>query len=218
VSNVRRYETASLVNGGSAIGIMSGLLIAIRLATQRISRCGQLMDEQETFADCVVQHLPYLKRMVRGLTRNNPMTDDIVQETILKALVHADRFRCESTLKTWLTSIAKNELRQFYRCKWRTCSVPLLAEDLESKRSAQVDFPCPPYRATERDALVRQAVSRLPELYRSVVELCDLQRVPLREAAARLRSTVAAVKTRRKRARKKLRPFLAKLKTLDDCL
>jgi RNA polymerase sigma-70 factor (ECF subfamily) len=176
------------------------------------------MPRQEEFANSVAQHLPYLKRMVRGLTRNDPMTDDIVQETVLKALAHADEFRSESTLKTWLTSIAKNELRQFYRCKWRTCSVPLITEDIESERSSQVDSPRPSYQTTDRDALLRHAVSRLPESYRSVVELCDLQRLPLEEAAARLSLTIAAVKTRRQRARKKLRPFVARLKALDDSL
>jgi RNA polymerase sigma-70 factor (ECF subfamily) len=142
------------------------------------------------------------------------MTDDIVQETMLKALVHAEQFRCESTLKTWLTSIAMNEVRSFYRCKWRTRFAPLTVEELEGNGSLQVDFVSPSYQATERDALIRRAVSQLPEPYRSVVELCDLQCVPLREAAAQLRLTLEAVKTRRRRARKKLRPFLAKVKTV----
>jgi RNA polymerase sigma-70 factor (ECF subfamily) len=183
-----------------------------------LSKQEKPMPRQEEFANSVAQHLPYLKRMVRGLTRNDPMTDDIVQETVLKALAHADEFRSESTLKTWLTSIAKNELRQFYRCKWRTCSVPLIAEDIESERSSQVDSPRASYQTTDRDALLRHAVSRLPESYRSVVELCDLQRLPLEEAAARLSLTIAAVKTRRQRARKKLRPFVARLKASDDSL
>jgi RNA polymerase sigma-70 factor (ECF subfamily) len=164
------------------------------------------------FANCVGQHLSYLERIVRSLMRNDPMTEDIVQETILKALVHAERFRFESTLKTWLTSIAMNEVRSFYRCKWRTRSVPLIAERLESDRPLQVDFVGPSHQARERDALIRRAVSQLPERYRSIVELCDLQCVPLREAAEQLRLTLEAAKTRRKRARKKLRPFLAKLR------
>jgi DNA-directed RNA polymerase specialized sigma24 family protein len=58
------------------------------------------------------------------------MTEDIVQEIMLKALAHAEEFRFESSLKTWLVSIAMNEVRQVYRCKWRTRSVPLIAEDL----------------------------------------------------------------------------------------
>jgi DNA-directed RNA polymerase specialized sigma24 family protein len=55
------------------------------------------MPVNEDFGNCVAQHLPYLHRMVRGLTRGDPMTEDIVQQTILKALVHADQFRLEST-------------------------------------------------------------------------------------------------------------------------
>lgn len=171
------------------------------------------MPEQAKFANSVAQHLPYLERMVRGLTRNDPMTDDIVQQTMLKALVHADQFRFESTLKTWLTSIAKNELRQVYRCKWRVSSVPLVTENMDCDRSLQVDSASPDWEASEREALIRKAVSRLPKSYRSVVELCDLQGLPLQEAAARLRLTLPAVKTRRRRARNKLRPFVIKLKT-----
>jgi RNA polymerase sigma-70 factor (ECF subfamily) len=169
-------------------------------------------------ANHIGQNLSYLERMVRGLMGNDPMTDDIVQETMLKALVHAERFRFESSLKTWLTSTAMNEVRSFYRCKWTTRSVPLIAERLESNRSLEVDFVSTGYQATERDALIRRAVSRLPEPYRSVVELCDWQCVPLREAAAQLRLTLEAAKTLRRRARKKLRPFLAKVKTLNDFL
>jgi RNA polymerase sigma-70 factor (ECF subfamily) len=171
------------------------------------------MTRQQRFAECVAQHLTFLNRIVGSLTRNDPMTDDIVQQTMLKALVHADQFRFESTLKTWLTSIAINEVRQVYRCKWRIRSVPLITEILEGDRSPRVESPGPSYETRERKVLIRQAVSRLPESYRRVVELCDLQGLPLPEAAARLRLTPAAVKTRRHRARQKLRPFVVSLKT-----
>lgn len=168
---------------------------------------------QANFANCVAQHLPYLKRIVGGLTRDDTMTDDIVQQTMLKALIHADQFRFESTLKTWLTSIAKNEVRQVYRCKWRMCSVQLISENMECEEWPQIESPSPSYQASEREALIRRAVSRLPESYRAVVELCDLQHYSLQEAAARLRLTLAAVKTRRQRARKKLRRFVVNLRT-----
>jgi RNA polymerase sigma-70 factor (ECF subfamily) len=170
------------------------------------------MPVNENFGNCIAQHLPYLNRMVRSLTRGDPMTDDIVQQTMLKALAHADQFRFHSTMKTWLTSIAMNEVRQVYRCKWRTRSVPLMTENLESDRSACVECPNPGYEAREREALIRQAVSRLPESYRCVVELCDLQFLSLQEAAARLRLALPTVKTRRQRARQKLRPFVVKLR------
>ena len=140
-------------------------------------------------------------------------SEDIVQQTIVKALVNADQFRLESTLKTWLTSIAMNEGRQVYRCKWRARFVPLRTGNLEGDRSPIVESPNAGYQARELEVLLRQAVSRLPEPYRRVVELCDLQCLPLKEAASRLRLTIPAIKSRRHRARRKLRPLVAALKS-----
>lgn len=140
------------------------------------------------------------------------VAEDVVQQTMMKALVHADQFQFKSTMKTWLTSIAMNEVRQVYRCKWRTHSVPLMTENLDGEGSPGIECPNPGYQAKEREAIVRKAVASLPEPYRCVVELCDLQLLSLQEAAARLRLTMAAVKTRRQRARQKLRPFVVKLK------
>jgi len=171
------------------------------------------MSRQESFADCVVEHLPFLNRMVRALTRNDSISEDIVQQTMLKALVHADQFRFDATLKTWLGSIAMNEVRQVYRCKWWTHPVPLTTEKVEGDRSPLVQSPNAGYQAREREVLLRQAVSRLPEPYRCVVELCDLQCLPLKEAASRVRLTLSAIKTRRRRARKKLSPLVSALKS-----
>ena len=69
------------------------------------------MPTQPNFANSVARHLPYLKRIARRLTQYGSLTEDLVQQTRLKALVHADQFRCESSLKTWLTSMARNATR-----------------------------------------------------------------------------------------------------------
>jgi RNA polymerase sigma-70 factor, ECF subfamily len=176
----------------------------------------QLMPRHVNFANSVAQHLPYLTRMARGLTRDDSLTEDLVQQTILKALVHGDQFRCESTLKTWLTSIARNEFYQSYRCEWRRRAVPLVTEHVDGYGVLQVDSLSPAYEAKEREAVVREAVSRLPQSYRSVVELCDLQCLSLQEAAAKLQLTLAAVKTRRQRARRKLLRFVVNLRRSDS--
>ena len=132
------------------------------------------MSRRGNFADWVVEHLPFWNRVVRALTRSDSLTEDIVQQTILKALVHADQFRLESTLTTWLASIAMNEVRQVYRFKWWTRAVPLTTENLD-RSSLPVQSPNGGYQAREREVLLRRAVSRLPEPYCCVVELCDLQ-------------------------------------------
>jgi hypothetical protein len=61
------------------------------------------MFEQQYFGDFVVQQLPYLKRLVCKLTRGDQIADDIVQQTMLKALIHAHQFRFQPSLKTWLS-------------------------------------------------------------------------------------------------------------------
>ena len=160
--------------------------------------------------DSVAQHLPFLSRMVRSLMRGDSMTEDVVQQTILKALIHADQFRSDSSVKTWLASIAVNEVNQVYRSKWRTRSVSLITENLELNRHC-AEFPINSYEATERAALVRRAISRLPHSYRCVLELRDLQDVPLQQAADTLELTVAAVKSRQHRARQKLWRLLVKV-------
>ena len=166
--------------------------------------------EQENFAESVAQYLPFLNRIVRKLTRYDQSADDMVQQTVLKAITNAHQFRFESALKTWLASIAINEVRQVYRSNRR--AVPLVAEDLSPHQCSLFGHQKDPYEAKERDILVRHAVSRLPQIYRSVIELCDLQCLPLEQAARELGLTLSAAKSRRHRALKKLRPLLAKTK------
>jgi RNA polymerase sigma-70 factor (ECF subfamily) len=168
-----------------------------------------LAAEQQNFAHSVAQYLPYLNRFVGNLTRRDQMAEDIVQQTVLKALMHSEQFRFESTLKTWLTSIALREVYQAYRVVSRSRAVPLTPETLDVDRCQRLEFPNNSYEARERELLIRSAVSRLPKMYRSVVELCDLQCVPMKKAALKLGLTLPAVKARRHRARQKLRRLLA---------
>jgi RNA polymerase sigma-70 factor, ECF subfamily len=170
------------------------------------------MVDQQHFADSVAQHVPFLTRVVRSLVRGDQMLEDIVQQTVLKALTNAHQFRFDSALETWLVSIAINEVRQAYRSRWHRRAVRLITESFDADRYQGVEFPHNTYEADERDVLVRRAVSRLPQKYRSVVELCDFQRLPLNEAARKLGLTLPAVKSRRHRARQKLLPLVAKLK------
>lgn len=170
-----------------------------------------LAAEEQQFADSVAQYLPYLNRFVGKLTGYDQMVEDVVQQTVLKALTHADQLRSESTLKAWLTSIAVNEVYQAYRRAWRSRVVPLMREPVDADRSQRPGFSNNAHEEQERDSFVRNAVSQLPEMYRSVVELCDLQCIPMNEVAGKLGLTLSAVKTRRHRARKKLRRLVASL-------
>src|SRR5579884_1265894 len=169
------------------------------------------MSNQHDFANAIVQQIPFLSRIILRMTRGDQVAEDIVQETIFKALVHADQFRYESTLRTWLGAIAINEVHQAYRSKWRTRTVPLITEAAELQPCDGLELDRDPYESKELQCFVRHAVERLPESYRSVVELCDLQCVRMDEAARKLGLTLSAVKSRRHRARQKLRPLVKNL-------
>ena len=166
------------------------------------------MFKPSNFPNCVAQHLPFLVRFIRSVMRGDQNTEDIVQQTLLKALANADQFRFESGLKTWLVSIAINEARQAHRCGWNKRTVPLITEDIDSIRSQPLESAHNNYQTSEREALVHKAVSQLPRAYRCVVELCDFQQLPMREAARQLGLTLSAVKSRRHRARQKLLPLV----------
>ena len=199
----KRYVFATLkTETGSFCARTCGLR-----SKNRFRRIEKLMAEQLNFADSVAQHLPSLTRMVLRLMRGHEMADDVVQNTVLKALIHADQFRSDSSLKTWLGSIAINEVYQLYRSKWQKRTVSLATEALRVLGYQAVVLPSD-YETKERGLLVRRAVSFLPQSYRSVVELCDFQQLSMNEAGAKLGLTSSAVKSRLYRARKKLQHLI----------
>lgn len=61
-----------------------------------------------TFSDDVVYNIPRLKKFALRLARNRSDADDLVQETVLRALVHADQFRPGTNLLAWLNTILRN--------------------------------------------------------------------------------------------------------------
>jgi RNA polymerase sigma-70 factor (ECF subfamily) len=74
---------------------------------------------QKTFADQVIGHSAKLRAYARKLAGNRSLGDDIVQDTILRALVHSDQFKLGTNLSAWLYTILRNcyfnELRRAQR-------------------------------------------------------------------------------------------------------
>ncbi len=56
----------------------------------------------------IIKHLPHLRAFALMLTRERTLADDLVQETVVRALSHADQFQPGSNFKAWVSTILRN--------------------------------------------------------------------------------------------------------------
>ena len=60
------------------------------------------MSEVQQFEDGLVENLPHLRAFAHMIARDHALADDLVQETLLRALAHRSQFRPGTNLKRWL--------------------------------------------------------------------------------------------------------------------
>jgi RNA polymerase sigma-70 factor (ECF subfamily) len=165
--------------------------------------------QRDLFGDLIAPHLTPLLRIVRATMGGHAEVDDIVQQTVLKAFTRLAQFRFEAGFRTWLIQIGINEARQWRR---RYASSRVLeftpAAFSELRIADQSHSPLIEYQRSETGAQVGAALARLPEKYRIVIFLRDLEELSISEVAGRLGLTIPAVKTRHRRARQKVAGFL----------
>jgi RNA polymerase sigma-70 factor (ECF subfamily) len=158
-----------------------------------------LRGQAECFAALMDRHSVAVKRRIASLVRNPADKDDLFQEVTLKVWLHLSTFRSESSFRTWVTRVATNEALQSYRQQQRRplCR-PLADHDVITSPAEPADSSLAREEAVQA---VRIAIAGLPEKYRQVIILRDLEQRTSREAAQLLHSSIEAVKARLFRAR-----------------
>jgi RNA polymerase sigma-70 factor (ECF subfamily) len=159
---------------------------------------------------------PRVLRVVRRLLRNEQDAQDATQEAFLNAFKHLDGFDGSARLSTWLHRIAVNAALMKLRSQRRRPEQPI--EPQLPRFDAEGEHEHPPWAwAARADAAlgsaelrkaVRAAIDSLPDLYRDVLLLRDIEELSTEEAAHALGISVAASKTRLHRARLALRERL----------
>jgi RNA polymerase sigma-70 factor (ECF subfamily) len=142
--------------------------------------------------------------------------EEIVQEAVLKALKGLPRFRQEAKFSTWLIQITLNEakmtLRKYRRHLYESVDDSQYSRDGDYIPKDFADWREIPSEALEqkeiREALTK-AVNSLPEKYRTVLVLRDIEKLTIAETAEALGISQANVKTRLSRGRLQLRDALA---------
>lgn len=152
----------------------------------------------------------------RRILMNEDDACDAVQDAFISAFRSIDRFAGESQLSTWLHRIAVNaalaKLRTAKRKPTRSID-DLLPKFLDDGHEAHPGVPwrVPASTVLEREETreaVREAIDQLPELYRTVLVMRDIEELSTEETADMLNVTPGVVKTRLHRARQALRTLL----------
>jgi len=139
------------------------------------------------------------------LTRNAADAEDLVQETYLKAFRFADHFERGTNLKAWLHTILHNTFLNRRRDAGRDpVAVDSELVDRSAARSPGEATPEQLLLRELRDADVRAAIDRLPEAFRQVVWLRDVEEFSYAEIAAMLDIPPGTVMSRLSRGRRLL--------------
>ncbi|VTT98048.1 rna polymerase sigma factor : RNA polymerase sigma factor, sigma-70 family OS=Planctomyces limnophilus (strain ATCC 43296 / DSM 3776 / IFAM 1008 / 290) GN=Plim_3811 PE=4 SV=1: Sigma70_r2: Sigma70_r4_2 [Gemmataceae bacterium] len=171
--------------------------------------------EEEAFEAFVRRFCDPMYYVARRILRNDEDTRDAVQEAFLSAFRGLDGFDGRSKLSTWVHRIVINAALKKLRAVQRAeqSIEPLLPHFTDGEHHATEpaawgasveELTC----RAELRALVHRRIDQLPESYRTVILLRDIEGLDTEEAAAMLGTSVLVVKTRLHRARQALRTLL----------
>lgn len=171
--------------------------------------------DREAFRVIMTRCNQRLFRVARSIVRNDHEAEDVLQEAYLRAFRAMAGFRGEANILTWLTRIVVNEARGRLRQRRDTVDVDQI--EATQRAGAQV-IPFPSagnFGATESAVesahirrLVEAAIDELPDTFRTVFMLRDVDGCSIEETAATLDVRPETVKTRLHRARRMLRETL----------
>lgn len=153
--------------------------------------------------------------MALSYMKNEADAEDVAQEAFVRAFRKLPSFRAESKFSTWLMSIAINEARTRLRRQALVRMEPLDQLPDEDKGISPAllrDWREIPSEALEREEvrdLIQRAIEQLPDIYREVFLLRDVEELTTSETAETLNISIPSVKVRLHRARVMLQKQLA---------
>jgi len=152
----------------------------------------------------LIEHIPRLRRYARALTRDASQADDLVQDTLERALLKLDLWRPGSDLRAWLFTLMHNLFVN------RVRAGRLQETELDEARDI-------PVSGGQMEALalrdIHTALGRLPAEQREVILLVGLEQFGYAEAARILGVPVGTVMSRLSRGRERLRQLLTSEET-----
>ena len=172
--------------------------------------------EKEAFYELVQPYERAVYTAAMSILNSQADAEEVAQEAVLKAFSNLARFRGESKFSTWLVQITINEarlkLRRDRRHLYESVDEPGPDEEGDYFPKDYADWREIPSEALQRKELraaLKRAMAVLPQKYREVLVLRDVQHLSIEETAQVLGISAGNVKTRLLRARLQMRDALA---------
>ncbi len=159
------------------------------------------MNEHAALRDELVKWIPNLRAFALSLTQSAQHSDDLVQDTLVKALSNLDKFQMGTNLRAWLFTILRNSFYNDIRYKKYHQTAPL--DDVDPRAIEM--------RATQERYMefqdVLKGLQRLVPEQREAIVLIAAEGLSYEEAAAVCNCPVGTVKSRLSRARQRLEEY-----------
>ena len=196
------------------------ILAVSTLAVRPIGARGEDSARSQRFRDAALPHLDAVYTLARFLLRDPADADDAVQECYLRALRHFDTLRCPD-VKPWLLAILRNVCRVEYGRQSRVMlyDVNVEPDQIDGAMPLWREAPDTPETLVLRKLdveAIRRLVAALPDGFREVIVLREIDDMSYREIAAIVDAPVGTVMSRLARGRAMLREAWLKAELEDE--
>jgi RNA polymerase sigma-70 factor (ECF subfamily) len=166
---------------------------------------------QMSLDELFAPHMPRLYHVAAQVLRHPQDSEDALQEGLLAAFCHLNQFQGRAKFSTWLHSIVVRAALMKLRHRKREFTNASIDEEFENGDLSferlipdQRQNPEEEYSDIERSRILAEAMRKVPQRYRVVLQMCDVEGLMEKEAAQRLGTLVSVVKARRYRGRRML--------------
>ncbi|MBN1393419.1 MAG: sigma-70 family RNA polymerase sigma factor [Pirellulales bacterium] len=174
-----------------------------------------LAGQSEAYGELVMKYQDRLYNTVFHVVGHAEDARDIVQEAMVQAFIKLETFRRQSAFFTWLYRIAFNAAVSRRRRRRPTASLERARENADWEPSEENGDPAQSMERKERCRQVRNAIARLPEEYRVVIVLREIEGCRYETIAEVLDLPVGTVRSRLHRGRLQLKEQLSAMLTAE---
>lgn len=190
--------------------VLSGIAASVLPDAEVVRRVRD--GEPALFEILMRRHNQRLYRAARSVVKDESEVEDVMQQAYINAYTHLHQFEERSLFSTWMTRITLNEAFARRRKLQQSASLADVLPDFDSERGAAMDTMTSPEPDPERRAyteelhrVLEEAVDALPDAYRTVFMLREIEGLSTTETGDGLDLSEEAVKTRLHRARAMIR-------------